>query len=78
MDAGVHHFGEQLVGEGAALAVASDYAPDLPEREVIHKGVVVDSYLAHEQLVDVVGVYEFFGFFPPLFGLSLGSPSGIL
>ena len=55
MDAGVHHFGEQLVGEGAALAVASDYAPDLPEREVIHKGVVVDSYLAHEQLVDVVG-----------------------
>ena len=48
VDAGIYHLSEQLVGEGAALTVASDDATDLPEREVIHKGVVVDSYLAHE------------------------------
>ena len=78
VDAGIYHFSEQLVGESAALAVASDDATDLPECEVIHKGVVVDSYLAHEELVYLVGGYEFFAFFPPLLGLSFGSPSGML
>ena len=78
MDAGIYHFGKQLVGEGAALAVATDDATDLPECEVIEESVVVDSNFAHEQLVDVVGGYEFFSFFPPLLGLSLGSPRGML
>jgi hypothetical protein len=40
--------------------------------------VVVDSNLAHEELVYLVGAYEFFAFFPPLLGLSFGSPSGML
>lgn len=78
MDAGIYHFGKQLVGEGAALAVASDYAPDLPVCEVIEECAVVDTYLANEELVYLVGGYEFFDFFPPLAGLSLGSPRGIL
>ncbi len=48
MNACVHHFSEQLVGECAALAIASDDAPNLPECEVIEECVVVDSYLANE------------------------------
>ncbi len=48
VNACVHHFGKQLVSESAALAVASDDAPNLPEREVIEECVVVDSYLANE------------------------------
>ena len=78
VNAGIYHLGKQLVGEGAALAVATDDATDLPECEVIEESVVVDSNFAHEQLVDVVGGYEFFAFFPPLLGLSFGSPSGML
>lgn len=57
MDAGIYHFSKQLVGECAALAIASDDAADLPEREVIEECVVVDSYLANEQLIYIVGGY---------------------
>jgi hypothetical protein len=38
-----------------ALAIASDDATDLPERDAVQKLTPADSYLANEQLVDVVG-----------------------
>ena len=66
------------MSESAALTVASDDSTNLPEREVIEECVVVYSYLANEQLIYIVGGYEFFAFFPPLLGLSFGSPSGML
>lgn len=45
----------ELVLQAVAAAVASDDAAHLPELEVVEEGVMGDAYLAHEQLVDVVG-----------------------
>ena len=58
-------------------AIASDDATDFPELYIEEKLTPWDSYLAHDELVDVVGGYEFFPFFPfPFF--SSGSPDGML
>jgi hypothetical protein len=48
-------FGHELVLQAVAVAVASDDATDFPEAEVVEELTAWDSYLAHEQLVDVVG-----------------------
>ena len=53
---GVGAFGNELVFQTVALAVASDDAAHLPEAEVIQELTAGDAYLAHEQLIDVVGV----------------------
>ena len=55
IDGGVGALGEQLVLQTVALAVASDDSAYLPEAEVVEKFAAGDAYLAHEQLVDVVG-----------------------
>jgi hypothetical protein len=51
---GIDALCHELVFQAVAAAVASDDAARLPEAEVIEEGVAGDSYLAHEQLVDVV------------------------
>ena len=52
---GIDTLCHELVLQSVAAAVASDDAASLPEAEVVEEGVTGDSYLAHEQLVDVVG-----------------------
>ena len=49
-------FGYQLMLQSVALSVAAYDAANLPEAEVIEEFTAGDAYLAHEQLVDVVGV----------------------
>lgn len=53
---GIDTFGEQLVCQAVALAVATDDTAHLPEAEVVEEITAGDSDCAHEQLVDVVGV----------------------
>ena len=48
-----HGFGDELVRETVALAVASDDAIDLPECNLVEELMARDSYLTNEQLVDV-------------------------
>lgn len=48
-------FGHKLVLKSVAVAVSSDDATDFPEAEVVEKFAAWYAYLAHEQLVDVVG-----------------------
>lgn len=65
--------------EVIALAVAADDAVNFPELQIVKKLMAGDSYLAYEQLIDVVGVYQFFVFLPfPFAGLSSISPFGML
>lgn len=64
VDGSIGAFGEQLVCEVVALSVAADDAVNFPELQVIKKLTAGDSYLAYEQLIDVVGVYQFFSLFP--------------
>ena len=52
---GVGAFCHELVLQAVAVAVASDDAAHLPEAEVVEELTTGDAYLAHEQLVDVVG-----------------------
>ena len=52
---GIDTLCHELVLQAVAAAVASDDATHLPELEVVEEGVMGDSNLAHEQLVDVVG-----------------------
>ena len=66
----------------SALAVASDDAAGFPEGEVVEELAAGDSYLANEQLIEVVGGQAFFRrpFLtgePSDAGLSLGSPEGM-
>ena len=51
---GIDTLCHKLVLQSVAAAVASDDAANLPEAEVVEEGVTGYSYLAHEQLVDVV------------------------
>ena len=79
MNGGINAFGKQLVCQPVSLAVASDDAAHLPEADVVEEVMAGDAYLAHEQLINVVGGNQFFVFLPfPFFGLSSGSPLGIL
>lgn len=55
IDSSVCTFSHQLMIQAVALAVASDNATDFPEAEVVEKFAALDAYLAHEQLIDVVG-----------------------
>ena len=55
VDVGVDTFGEELVLQRVALAVAPDDAAYLPEAEVVEEFTTRDAYLAHEQLIYVVG-----------------------
>ncbi len=52
---GIDAFGHQLVLQAVALAVATDDSTYLPEAEVVEELTAGDAYLAHEQLIDVVG-----------------------
>lgn len=62
--------------------VASDDAAHLPPYELIEKLVTTESYLAHEQLIEFVGGFQFFAF--PSSSVSsagfssFGSTSGML
>lgn len=75
---GIDTLCHELVLQAVAAAVASDDAASLPEAEVVEEGVTGYSYLAHEQLVDVVDGYEFFPLpfpfsFLPFFSSLAGS-----
>ena len=48
-------FGDELVTEPAPSAVASDDAQHLPIAQFIQELMRTDTYLAHDQLVDVAG-----------------------
>ena len=48
-------FGNQLVRETVALAVASDDTQHLPIAQFVQELMRTDTYLAHDQLVDVAG-----------------------
>ena len=48
-------FGQKLVCQSVALAIASYDAANLPEAEVVEEFAAGDADFAHEQLVDVVG-----------------------
>ena len=52
---GVGTFGDELVLQAVALSVASDDTANFPEANVVEELTAGDAYLAHEQLVDVVG-----------------------
>lgn len=45
----------KLVLKDVTTVVASDYPASFPESYIIEKLVTADTYLANEQLVDVVG-----------------------
>ena len=70
-----HGFGDELVTEAAPSAVATDDAQHLPIAQFVQELMRTDTYLAHDQLVDVAGGGQFFPAFPfPLvFGSSPGS-----
>ena len=69
VDCGIGTFGNQLVCQVVALAVAAYDAVYLPELQVIKKLTAGYSNLAYEQLIDVVGVYQFFSLSPFCFVL---------
>ena len=50
-----HGFGDELVTQPAPSAVAPDDAQHLPIAQFIQELVRTDTYLAHDQLVDVAG-----------------------
>ena len=56
VDGGIDTFGHQLVLQQITAAVATDDAAHFPEAEVVEEFSARDANLAHEQLVDVVGV----------------------
>lgn len=64
VDGCVGTFSEKLVLQRVAAAVAADDAAYLPEADVIEEFTTWNAYLAHEQLVDVVGGSQFFAFLP--------------
>lgn len=74
VDGGIYAFGKQLELQSVAPSVAAYDAAYLPEAEFVEKFTAGYSYLAHEQLVDVVDGQEFF---PSVPFLSSGSPSGM-
>lgn len=79
MDAGIYYLCEELVFQCVSAAIAPNDATHLPELNVVEEVMTWNAYLANEQFIYIVGVYEFFPFFLPGFGsLSLGSPTGIL
>ena len=79
MDAGIDTFCKELVLQRVTAAVAANDATHLPELNVVEEVMAWDAYLANEQFIYIVGVYEFFPFFLPGFDLgSFGSPTGIL
>ena len=53
--AGIDVLGQQLHEYLATLAIAANDATCLPELDVIQELMTRDSYLANEQLVEVVG-----------------------
>lgn len=73
VDGGIHTFGKQLELQAVAPAVAPYDTAYFPETEVVEELTAGDADFAHEELVDVVGGYEFF---PSVPFLSSGSPSG--
>jgi hypothetical protein len=50
-----HGFGDELVTQPAPSAVASDDAQHFPITQFIQELMRTDTYLAHDQLVDVAG-----------------------
>ena len=76
VDGGVGTFCHELMLQTVTVAVAANDATDFPELYIVEELMTGDSYLAHEQLVDVVGGYEFF-LRPPFVFFSFGSPVGI-
>ena len=55
IDSSVCTFSHELMLQAVAVAVASDNAADFPEAEIVEELTTGDAYLAHEQLIDVVG-----------------------
>lgn len=73
VDGGIYAFGKELELQSVSPAVAPYDAAHLPEAEVVEELTARDADFAHEELVDVVGGYEFF---PSVPFLSSGSPDG--
>lgn len=55
IDSSIDTFSHELVLQAVAVSVATDDATHFPEAEVVEEFTMRDAYLAHEQLVDVVG-----------------------
>lgn len=62
--------------------VASDYRANLPPDKLMEKFMTTESYLAHEQLIEFVGGFQFFAFSSSSVSSvgfsSFGSTSGML
>ena len=78
VEGGVDNFGKELVLQTVALAIAANDAAYFPEADVVEEFMAGDTYLAHEQLIDVVGAGQFFALPFPFDGLSAGSSFGML
>ena len=75
----IHAFGQQLVLQPVAPAVAANDAPCFPRQQVVKELTAADANLANEYLVEVVGGQAFFlrPFLPVGFSFfSFGSPAG--
>ena len=59
-------FRHELQFEPVAASVALDDAQHLPIAQVVEERAAVDANLAYEQLIDVVGVNQFFPLLPSL------------
>ena len=55
MDSSIDILSDELVQKAVALAIAANDAACLPEADVVEELTTTDSYLANEQLVEVVG-----------------------
>ena len=79
MDGSVDALGQELVLQLVTPPISANDSAHLPEPQIVQKLTTRDSYLANDQLVDVVGGYAFFGFLVtrlPFGSLSSGSSDG--
>ena len=73
---GIGAFRHELQFEPIAATVALDDAQHLPIAEVVEERAAVDANLAYEQLIDVVGVNQFFPLLPSCFAAFAASEPG--
>ena len=73
---GVSTLSHHLKLEPIAATVALDDAQHLPIAKVVQERAAVDANLAYEQLIDVVGVNQFFPLLPSCFAAFAASEPG--
>jgi len=55
VNAGIYHFGKELVLQRVTLTIASDDAPYVPELQIVQECIMSYTYLANDQLINVAG-----------------------